>query len=462
VLDFPKGEFYVPQVMGVATAIVSQADEVEPGESVSWSYRIRNSGQVVDRYMIDVVGVAGEWATAEPAEVNLFPGGEEEVRITFAPPRSSSVLAGDVAFAIRIVSGEDTAGSAVVEGTIRVLPFDEMKAELVPRTIRLKRRGTTELAVDNAGNTPRTVQFFIEQEEDNLRVVPDPTVMDLAPGKATFANVLVRPKRTFWRGQPKTLPFQVAVLNEDRTGPPVYADGVVVQEQLLPKWLLKLLLALLAAALVLFVLWQTVFKSVIESTAKDAVKPQVAAATDAANQAKAAQTAANGSAQAAKTSADQAATSAQQGGGGGTGTTTTIAGSVGTGGVLGQGTPTSFSLSSPTTATPVSPPPNPLNLVSSPAAPIPNNKQLLLTDVVFENAAGDSGVFQIKRDNTVLFQVGLNNFRDLDYHFVTPLVINGAAGQTLTVAVACQTTVGNVPCTASAFFTGVLGNPPPP
>jgi hypothetical protein len=246
--------------------------------------------------------------------VNLFPGGEEEVTITFAPPRSSSVPAGDIPFAVRIVSSEDTAGSAVVEGTIRVLPFDEVNAELVPRTIRLKRRGTTELAVDNAGNTSRSVQFFIEQEEDNLKVTVDPTVMDLTPGKATFANVTVRPRRTFWRGDPKTLPFQIAVLNEDRTGPPVYADGVVVQEQLLPKWLLKLLLALLAAALVLFILWQTVFKSVIESTAKDAVKPQVAAAAEAANQAKTAQQAADNAATKAAGSASQAAQSATRSG----------------------------------------------------------------------------------------------------------------------------------------------------
>ena len=253
--------------------------------------------------------------------------------ITFAPPRSSSVLAGDVAFAVRIVSSEDTAGSAVVEGTIRVRPFDDMKAELVPRTIRLKRRGTTELAVDNAGNTPRTVQFFIEQEEDNLRVVVDPTVMDLAPGKATFANVLVRPRRTFWRGDPKTLPFQIAVLNEDRTGPPVYADGVVVQEQLLPKWLLKLLLALIAAALVLFILWQTVFKSVLESTAKDAVKEQTAAATAAADQAKDAQ-------KAAEAAAEKATGTTVAGGGGvggGARRPPTVPGAVGQGGVLGEG-----------------------------------------------------------------------------------------------------------------------------
>jgi hypothetical protein len=445
--------------MGVATAVVTQADEVEPGESVSWSYRIRNSGQVVDQFMIDVVGDAGEWATAEPAEVNLFPGGEEEVTITFAPPRSSSVLAGEVAFAVRIVSSEDTAGSAVVEGTIRVLPFDEMKAELVPRTIRLKRRATTELAVDNAGNTPRTVQFFIEQEEDNLRVNLDPSVMDLAPGKATFANVLVRPRRTFWRGQPKTLPFQVAVLNEDRTGPPVYADGVVVQEQLLPKWLLKLLLALLAAALALFILWQTVFKSVLESTAKDAVKQQTAAATAAADQAKAAQQAAEQAANQAKTNGGTG-----NGNGGGTGTTTTTAptttvpGAVGEGGVLGQGAPTAFRLASPATALPV---PNNTTFVSSPPAAVPAGKQLLLTDIVFQNSAGDTGTFRVQRGTDTLFEIGLNNFRDLDYHFVTPIVVNPAAGQNLTIAVACQVTVNNGPCTASAYFAGVTNTPAP-
>ena len=66
-LDIEGREPYVPRHMGVATAVVTQADEVEPGESVSWSYRIRNSGQVVDRFLIDVVGVAGEWATAAPS-----------------------------------------------------------------------------------------------------------------------------------------------------------------------------------------------------------------------------------------------------------------------------------------------------------------------------------------------------------------------------------------------------------
>jgi hypothetical protein len=251
------------------------------------------------------------------------------------------------------------------------------------------------------------------------------------------------------------LPFQIAVLNEDRTGPPVYADGVVVQEQLLPKWLLKLLLALLAAALVLFILWQTVFKSVIESTAKDAVKPQVAAAAEAANQAKTAQQGANDAATKAAGSATQAADSAARAGGGGTTTTTTtVPGSIGQGGVLAQGTPAAFRLTSPSDALPGA------GFKESPPAPIPAGKQLLVTDVVFENSAGDTGTFQVKRGGDVVFDEGLNNFRDLDFHFVTPIVVD--PGQSLTIAVACETTVKpGSPCTASAYFGGVNRTPSP-
>jgi hypothetical protein len=81
---------------------------------------------------------------------------------------------------------------------------------------------------------------------------------------------------------------------------------------------------------------------------------------------------------------------------------------------------------------------------------------------VFENSAGDTGTFRVLRGNDILFEEGLNNFRDLDYHFVTPIIVDPASGQNLTIAVACQTTVNNGPCTASAYFAGVANTPTPP
>jgi hypothetical protein len=426
----------------VAAAVASSVGEVEPGQSAKWTYRIRNTGQIVDRLLIDVVGDAKGWATAAPNELNLFPGAEGEVTVTFAPPRSSSVRAGEVPFAVRIVSTEDTAGSIVEEGTLRVLPFDDIKAEAVPRNIRLRRRGATELAVDNAGNQPRAVQFFVEEPDEQLRVSVLPDGLMLEPGRATFSKVVVRPRRTFWKGPPKSLPFQISVVHEDRTGPPVYADAVVLQEQLLPSWLFKAIALAIAAAIALFILWQTLFKAQLRSAARDAVKPQVQAAAASANQ--------------AKKSAQQAQAAGGGGGGGGGGgappTTVPQAELGGIAGVLARGDATDFRVSAPANATPGSP----LSAaVSGPATPA--GKILLLTDLVFQNPNGDTGIIQVLKGDSVLFEIGLANFRDLDYHFVAP--IEYKAGDAPKIKVRCDTTTSNGPCTASAYFAGVIGNP---
>ena len=60
---------------------------------------------------------------------------------------------------------------------------------------------------------------------------------------AGFAKVKVSPQKRFWRGQPKTRPFQLFVTPEG--GPPITLDGTMLQESVLPPWFLKALLALI-------------------------------------------------------------------------------------------------------------------------------------------------------------------------------------------------------------------------
>jgi hypothetical protein len=58
--------------------------------------------------------------------------------------------------------------------------------------------------------------------------------------------------------------------------------------------------------------------------------------------------------------------------------------------------------------------------------------QLDVTDLVLGNPDGATGTIRILRDNDVLLVERLDNFRDLDFHFVTPIVV--AEGQTLALA----------------------------
>ena len=73
---------------------------------------------------------------------------------------------------------------------------------------------------------------------------------------------------------------------------------------------------------------------------------------------------------------------------------------------------------------------------------------------MLQNPQGDSGLLTIGRDGDTLLQVRLENFRDLDYHFVAPVLF--AAGKALTLTVQCQNTAQSTPgpCSPAAYYAG--------
>ena len=73
-----------------------------------------------------------------------------------------------------------------------------------------------------------------------------------------------------------------------------------------------------------------------------------------------------------------------------------------------------------------------------------------MTDLVFSNPNGAAGALVVMRDTTPLLQLRLENFRDYDLHFVTPIVITG--GQRLNLSLSCTSS----PCDPAVFYSGYL------
>ncbi len=101
--------------------------EVEPGREVVATVTVRNTGQIVDEFRIDVVGAPSAWATVSPASISLFPGAGGAVQVRFAPPRSAAVEPRTEQYGIRVRSSVDPSFSYVEEGVDRVLPFAELR-----------------------------------------------------------------------------------------------------------------------------------------------------------------------------------------------------------------------------------------------------------------------------------------------------------------------------------------------
>ena len=468
--------------MGAITSLEHRSIAVEPGGEATCSVLIRNTGTVVDQFTIGVLGDAQAWAQADPAVVNLLPNEESTVVIRFRPPRSSEVTAGTVPFGIRVSSREDPAGSVVEEGNLNVAAFTDVRIELIPRQTRGRKQGKCDVAVDNLGNHPVDLAIDADDPERSLRFRPEHTDLTLQPGTTAFVGLIVRPERRFLRGPERTHPFQVRVAG---TGvPPTAAEGAMVQEPLLPKWLPLALAALLAALIALVVLWQTVVKQELRSSAKAAAAEEVQGVANTAN--KAAVRAEEAAVKAGLPpkpvpggNGDKAPTSSAPS------TTTPAPSSVPAppGGQSAQ-EPIDFRIApepegvavdpdNPSTFTPIA-----FSLPEDKA-----NKTLLISDLLLQNPFGDTGILRILREvpgppgqqarQDILLEVGLGNFRDLDYHFLQPWRFK--PGEKVVLAISCQNPFPQPnpplppgsepapppPCNPSASFSGQLEGPPP-
>lgn len=87
-----------------------------------------------------------------------------------------------------------------------------------------------------------------------------------------------------------------------------------------------------------------------------------------------------------------------------------------------------------------------------------NRDQTLdVSDVLLENPAGNNGTMNIQSGSSPLFEFALADFRDLDYHFVQPLVFTKA--QPLEVVVSCAS--GSVKCTPALSLSGTVATKAP-
>ncbi len=426
--------------MGASVTLVTPAVAVEPGQSISITVKVRNTGSVVDEFALDVLGDAAAWAAVEPPTVNLFPGAEAEAKAVFRPPRTASTPSGLVPFGLRARSREDPAGSAVEEGSVTVGAFMDPHAELVPRTSRGSGSGSHDVAVDNRGNTRLSAEIEATDADQQLKFDVKPPAVVVEPGMAGFAKVKVMPAKKFWRGQPKTRPFQLFIKPEG--GLPITLDGTLLQESVLPPWFLKALLLALLAIVALVIFWLFLLKPSIQTAASEAVASPLASLKEDVNKA-----------------LDNAGlpTMPADGGGGSPTTPPTAA-------------PPTPTLAPGVTAPPSAPPtatPDPGVVIPGLGSPIDGSLSktaptvtfkgtAFLTDFLFSNPNAQEGAIVVLRTDgggtsIPLMRLRLENFRDYDVHFVTPIVIG--VGEQLNLSLVCE---GAGACDPAVLYSGYV------
>jgi hypothetical protein len=208
----------------------------------------------------------------------------------------------------------------------------------------------------------------------------------------------------------------------------IFAEGSLLQGPLLPRWLLWLAGAIVALAALLVILWFALFRPQIRSTAQNEVNKQLAA-----NGITPVSTSGGG-----KSSRSGGGGSSGGGSGGGSTATTVNNGGGGAGSsVVSSGTTINGEQRASGNGTTV-------------IFTVPNGRSLQITDLLVENSAGDAGNLVLARNGTPVLQWAMANFRDLDYHWITPIVLEPKT-QVQMIVSGCTGA-----CTPAIYYAGHL------
>jgi hypothetical protein len=435
--------------MSTSASLDPASVTVEPGGAATTTLQVHNSGPTVESYRFEAVGEDAPWMSVQPAGLTLYPGTSEAVTVQFRPPHGPAALAGDRAFGVRVVPTDRPDQVVVPEGVLSVLPFVELTGELTPQASTGAVRGRHRVALDNLGNAPVAVRLTAQPAGERIRLDIEPEDLVLPPGQAAFVRVDARARKRLWRGAPATHPFQVGATAE--TGQSVILDGSYQQQPLLPRWLPRVVTFAALALVALLALWFALVKPAVRSAAREVVAPEVA-----------------------KVLAAPGARPGQPGGpqpSGGTPSTGTSA-SPSASPSAGQKTTTSTAAPRPATPAKVSTSAR-LEVrdavggsAHSAVYQVPDRQILDVTDIVVQNPQGDAGTLTVSSQGRTLLILALENFRDDDYHFVTPVVV--PAKGTLTMTVTCRQVGAPIAaptpasCVESLLLSGSLRPAPRP
>lgn len=391
-----------------------------PGDTATTTLTVRNDSDIVEAYSLEVVGDCAAWTTVEPARVSLYPGTSETVTLRLEPPRSPEIRAGEIPLGVRVLPTEHPESVRVLETTVQVEEFHELRTELAPRRRRGWLRGRYRLAVRNQGNTPVQVGFTPGQAGEELGFAFSPAERKLEPGESAEVGLRVRTGKPVWFGAPVVWPFTVDTAEageQDETARDATAlraplDAEFVQIPIFPKWLLAVLAALLALLLAWFALVRPAVRSAAKEAANEAVQPRP---TPPAGE-QGGETPGTGDGSDAKPGGEK---SGAPSGSGGDGT------SADDGTSVGGGQQSSATIDLKTSG----------GETKTGTYRVPEDSVFGVTDIVVANFQGDEGVLTITFGERKITTIALETFRNQDYHWVTPIKI--PANDTVTIDVTC-------------------------
>jgi beta-lactam-binding protein with PASTA domain len=230
---------------------------VDAGGEVTLIAAVRNAGERVDAYRVEVSGFANWWR-ADPQTFELMPpdslhGYEREVAITLTPPRSSLAEAREWDVTVT-VAAENSGLRTEQTVTVVIRPFEVLAVDATPRAVGGRRGAHLDLVVTNAGNAALPIGASGRDHEDRCVLTQAQEPVLALPGAAVPVRIAVRPKEPNWIGWKIDHHLQLTPKVAGEPRPMATTPAIYRQKPWVAWWMPIVLVLLLVVAVLIWLL----------------------------------------------------------------------------------------------------------------------------------------------------------------------------------------------------------------
>ncbi|MEP7288300.1 MAG: FHA domain-containing protein [Chloroflexota bacterium] len=205
---------------------------VTPGVYVQASLTIYNSGSEPDRFTIDFDGVPKTWIRTDRSEMEIPPGGNAAVLISFKPLRRSESAPGKYTVKVRVHAKSGQSIDIPMILTLRAYSG----FGIVMGTPRIDSATPFEVYLHNQGSEPLPLLLSGAAPGDDLVFAIQPSQITLAAGEQRSVKGYVRSAHQPLLGKTRERRFDILARAQNPSGFLAAVQGVLLEKPALPQW----------------------------------------------------------------------------------------------------------------------------------------------------------------------------------------------------------------------------------
>lgn len=251
----------------VSVELTPSRMEVEPGGApVELTVGLRNLGSVVSQFTVEVADLEPDWYSIAAPTVGLFPQDGDAVRVSFHPPKSKNLRAGEYPFRV-LVRGRGGVQEQSSQGVLDVQGVAVFRLDIEPRKITDRGHGDFRLVITNSGTADVALAIEGRDEEDACSIAfPKGESTVVEAGTRRTVPLRVKAKKRPWVGADHPYGFSLTARPTLGRGSPQTLSGQFVHRAYLQSWapVVTLLRYMGIALAILAIAWVILYTSIGE------------------------------------------------------------------------------------------------------------------------------------------------------------------------------------------------------